>query len=158
MTPLETLKKELDLVSKELTEKYDQLGMRASGRWELEKEFITKESGTRIVGTIWGASYTGALQFGRKPGKFPPIAAIEQWIQDKRIISDIPIRSLAYLIARKIAKEGTKYFRQGGTDLIDSVITTDRIDNIISKVGLVHVDVIVRGLVRELQEFAKVAA
>ncbi len=164
MTTAEVLKKEFDLISKELTEKYDQLGMRASGRWEREKEVKIKESGTRLVGTIWGASYTGALEFGRGPTKGKGGSgktlrdAIYQWIIDKRITSEIPIRSLAFLIARKIHKVGWKRERYGGVELISSVITTERIDQIIQKVGTIYVDVIVRGLVKELENFAKEAA
>jgi len=158
MTGAQTLKMELDKVSKELTEKYDQLGMRASGRWESEKEVTVKESGTRLTGIILGSDYTRYLQFGRKPGRFPPIDSIEQWIKDKRITSDIPIRSLAFLIARKIAREGTRYFQQGGTNMIDSIITPERIDEIISKVGLIDVEGIVKGLVKEIEKYAKVTA
>jgi len=45
---------------------------------------------------------------GRNAGKFPPKEAIEQWIVDKGIVpDDISIESLAFLIGRKIAKEGT---------------------------------------------------
>lgn len=51
--------------------------------------------------------------YGRGPGKFPPIDKIEDWIK-RRKISPYPLKSgriptrpqLAYLIARKIAKEG----------------------------------------------------
>ena len=157
MTPLQTLKNELELVSADLTKRYDELGMRASGQWDREKEVTAKESGTILTGKILGLEYTGALQFGRKPGKFPPIDRIEQWIQDKRITSDIPTRSLAFLIARKISEEGTRYFKQGGTDLIDSVITPERIDEIVDKVGLLYVDVIVKGLVAELEKLAVAA-
>lgn len=53
--------------------------------------------------------------YGRGPGKFPPIDKIDSWIV-RRKISPYPTRSgriptrpqLAYLIARKIAKEGFK--------------------------------------------------
>jgi hypothetical protein len=76
------------------------------------------------------------------------------WIYDKQIRPDIPIRSLAYLIARKIAREGTDYFKQGGTDLIDSVVTPQRIDSIISKIGVVHVDFIVKGFINEIKKVA----
>ena len=80
-----------------------------------------------------------------------------QWIQDKRITSDIPTRSLAFLIARKISEDGTRYLQRGGTDLIDSVITPQRIDEIVDKVGLIYVDVIVKGLVAELEKLAVAA-
>lgn len=52
--------------------------------------------------------------YGRGPGKMPPINAIEQWIKVKGITpktyNGIPTseKSLAFLIARKIGREGTK--------------------------------------------------
>lgn len=148
------LQKEFDKLSADLTTRYVELGMKASGKWDKEKTVEISESGTVVSAKIEGTPYTRQLQFGRKPGKFPPLAAIEQWIRDKNIQPDIPIRSLAYLIARKIAKEGTKYFKQGGTDLVDSVVTPERIDSIIAQVGIINVDAIVRGFVTELKKVA----
>ena len=148
------LKIELDKLSADLTAKYDELGMRASGKWEREKTVEVSQSGSVISGKIEGMKYTEQLQFGRRPGRFPPIDSIEQWISDKGITSEIPVRSLAFLIARKIANEGTRYFKQGGTDLIDSVITTSRIDEIVSKVGIINVESIVSGFVSELKKLA----
>lgn len=157
MTPLETLQIELEKVNKDLATKHRELGMEASGQWIKSLESTSKESGTRFIGTIKGAKYTEQLQYGRKPGAFPPVNAIERWIAHKRITSDIPVRSLAFLIARKISKEGTRYFKQGGTDLIDSVITPQRVDEIVSKVGVIHVNAIVSGLVKELEKLSVAA-
>jgi hypothetical protein len=58
--------------------------------------------------------YFTVLETGRKPGKQPPTDPIQRWIQSKRIATDISSRSLAYLIARKIGKEGSLLYRQGG--------------------------------------------
>lgn len=149
---LNILKKEFDKLSADLTEKHNELGMRASGNWVQEKIVEASESGTLLTALITAPKYTEQLQYGRKPGKFPPLAAIEQWINDKGITPDIPIRSLAYLIARKIAMEGTEYYKQGGTGLIDSVITSERIDGIISKVGIINVEGIVGGMVKKLKK------
>lgn len=44
---------------------------------------------------------------GRRPGaKFPPRVKIEQWIKRKGIKSDISIKQLAFLISRKISRDG----------------------------------------------------
>ena len=60
------------------------------------------------------------LIYGRKPGKFPNLLAIEQWIADKGIVprpdkngKSISTKSLAYLIGRKIANSGNTVFVQG---------------------------------------------
>lgn len=58
--------------------------------------------------------YWKYVEYGRKPGKHPPIDPIEEWIKVKPIIPDsrtgkIPTtKQLAYLISRKIGREGTK--------------------------------------------------
>ena len=57
--------------------------------------------------------YWKYANYGRGPGKFPPINKIEDWIKRRKIApyptksGRIPTRpQLAYLIARKIAREG----------------------------------------------------
>lgn len=57
--------------------------------------------------------YWKYVEYGRGPGRMPPIDKIESWIRVKPIVPDpvsgkIPdTRQLAYLIARKIGREGT---------------------------------------------------
>lgn len=136
------LKEHLEDIKKDLVKKYDELGMRASGQWEQSLELNV----TGLKGVISGQPYTEQLVNGRPPGKFPPIAAIRQWILDKGINylgKESNLNSLAFLIARKIAKEGTKYFKQGGTDLVSSVITPERIQLILDDVSYFHVNYMV---------------
>jgi hypothetical protein len=69
-------------------------------------------------GTLTGANYLYYLMNGRKPGKFPPISAMLDYIRAKgikgrdqktgRFITD---RSLAFLFARAIAEKGNKVFQ-----------------------------------------------
>lgn len=157
MTNEEIIASEFLLLSKDLASKYDELGMRASGRFERGLEVEVLSEGSRIKAILSGESYTTQLVFGRKPGAMPPVQAIEQWIQDKGIrpIEDsLSISSLAFLIARKIGEEGTKYFQQGGTDLVESVITPERIQSIIGKVSVFEVNKFTNGIVEELKRLA----
>lgn len=57
---------------------------------------------------IRSLDYLKYIEYGRKPGKFPPIDKIKSWIKAKKIKSDLNIDALAFLISRKIAKKGTK--------------------------------------------------
>lgn len=58
---------------------------------------------------IVGAAYGGYVEFGRKAGGFPPLAPLETWIKKKGIETDPKkIKSVAFLIGRSIAKNGTK--------------------------------------------------
>lgn len=50
--------------------------------------------------------YGDPVEFGRKPGKFPPPDAIELWV---RRVLDVPsedVRGVAFVIARAIARRG----------------------------------------------------
>jgi len=54
-------------------------------------------------------SYALPVETGRKPGKWPPIDAIEMWVIRKLgIAAGAESRSVAFVIARKIGESGTK--------------------------------------------------
>lgn len=65
-----------------------------------------------IVGEIEIAPYWKYVEYGRKPGKFPPPQAILSWVESKslpRPVSGLKQQTkeqFAYLVARKIAREG----------------------------------------------------
>lgn len=61
-------------------------------------------------GQLTGADYWYFTVYGRRPGKQPPIESILGWLKKKGITSDIPERSLAFLIARKIGRLGTDIY------------------------------------------------
>ena len=127
------LETEFDSLKVDLIAKHKELGMKASGNWIDSLDVEVKG----LTATIYGEHYTEQLVEGRASGKFPPIAAITQWIEDKGItpFENISISSLAFLIARKIAKSGTKYYQEGGTELVSAVITPQRIQQIIDNVS-----------------------
>jgi hypothetical protein len=133
MTASQILAEEMELIKRDLIIKHKELGMKSSGKWIESVEANTN----RLNGVILAEHYTEQLVNGREPGRFPPVKAIEQRIIDKGIQpfdSNLKISSLAFLIARKIAREGTRYFQEGGTDLVDAVITPARIQRIIDRV------------------------
>jgi acetylglutamate kinase len=97
--------------------------------------------------------YGQQLETGRRAGGFPPIDAIVQWIEDKGIQAiDISVSSLAFLIARKIAREGWNRDRFGGVELISTVITDKRIQNIIDKYGEAKTTEAVSDIIRLTKE------
>lgn len=98
----------LDEVRKAYVDDQKAKGIRASGKSADSLRIETKETS----GALYGARYFYQQKFGRKPGKFPPISAILDWIKTKGIQSDIPERSLAFLIARKIAMSGTDIYQR----------------------------------------------
>lgn len=68
--------------------------------------------GKGYVGSISLASYWKYVEYGRKPGKFPPPDKILEWVKVKPVLPR-PIngikpteKQLAFLISRKIARDG----------------------------------------------------
>lgn len=122
----QVLAAEFETLKSELIAKYRETG-EATGSWA---ETVTVETNGYSAKILAGYSPDD-----RGPGKQPPGEAIEQWIVAKGIASrlekEITLSSLAFLIARKIAREGWK--RQNG--IVDSVVTPERIQQVIDKVG-----------------------
>ncbi|MBE99326.1 hypothetical protein [Flavobacterium coralii] len=158
MTVNEVMQQEFEAIRDELISAYDAKGMRSSGEWADALEVKVSESGNRVKGAILGLPYSQQLETGRAPGKQPPSKAIEKWIYEKGISASIEgkisISSLAYLIARKIAREGWKREQYGGVELISEVITPQRIQAIIDKVS----DIYISRVSTELVTFLKQAA
>lgn len=76
-------------------------------------QYIYQHKGNEYSISLSLAHYWKYIEYGRKPGKFPPIDAILSWVKIKPIIPSpdkngrIPSpKSLAYLIGRKIANQG----------------------------------------------------
>lgn len=129
------LSAEFEALKNELIARYDELGMRASGRWAESLSVAVAGNSAAIL----QESYGEQLENGRKPGTPPPSEAIEQWIKDKgiaaRLEKGMTVSSLAFLIGRKIGREGWNRHNHGGTQLISSVVTPERIQQIIDKIG-----------------------
>lgn len=56
------------------------------------------------------------LEYGRRPGKFPPVEPLERWALQHGMD-----RGMGYVIARNIARRGTKKYRQGGPKQISEI-------------------------------------
>ena len=52
--------------------------------------------------------YARYVEYGRKPGKMPPPDILEAWAYKKFRLSHKDARSMAWALARSIAKKGTK--------------------------------------------------
>jgi hypothetical protein len=63
---------------------------------------VTEATYSRGVVGI-GERYGGAVEFGRRPGKMPPVEPLERWAAIK-----LGTPGIGFVIARKIARQGTK--------------------------------------------------
>jgi hypothetical protein len=108
------LKEVLERYGDLLCTRYQTYAPEASGRLVQSARYEVK-LGDRVyeVG-LWLEDYWRYVEKGRKAGKFPPIDRIREWIRVKPVIprphnGRVPTeKQLAFLIARKIAREGTE--------------------------------------------------
>ncbi len=126
------LHQRLDEKWQEMLDKYRQLGLKATGNWEDIGGPETENQGFSISGRIIVAHYTVQLSEGRKPGKFPGKnwkENIGDWVDAKNNIPQGMTRNQwIFLVARKIAIEGTEIYKRGGTELISATITPEWIE------------------------------
>ena len=109
MTTREALDTFFESIIGQLREDQSAKGITASGRSSDSLAYGTNETG----GQLTGSNYFYWQIVGRKPGKFAPPEAIEQWIKDKGITPNDPkttIKQLAFLFNRKMATKGTDIF------------------------------------------------
>lgn len=66
-------------------------------------------TGNTVRGSVsTSMPYGDIVEIGRKAGSFPPVAPIALWASRKLGVFDTDLESAAFLIARKIYREGTK--------------------------------------------------
>ncbi|OXA85200.1 hypothetical protein [Flavobacterium hibernum] len=127
---------EMEAIKADILAVYNASGKRTSGEFEngLELKYEPNKA------TLFGYEYLA----GRRAGKMPPIEAIEKWLEQKGIKpieSTMKISTLAYLIARKIAKEGTR--KESQLQIYKQVITPQRIQDIMTKISQINVQLFV---------------
>lgn len=153
-TTKEILDIEFEKLKRDLIVEYDTLGMRASGEFERELEVRSEP----LQATLLGAQHSEQLEYGRgKTGSSsttsaePLIERIKKWILQKGIAAQgITVGSLAFLITRKIHREGWNRAKHGGVGLLSKVITEQRMQLIIDKIGNEMTMVLVSKLEKQL--------
>ena len=94
---------------------YKGKSMSASGNWL--NNLKSRVEGQRSI--ISAPKYTEQLAKGRKPGKLPPISKLIEWAKIRFNADGEEARRIAWAVAKKIEKEGTKYYQDGGTKLVE---------------------------------------
>lgn len=91
---------------------------------ELSLHTSTGELENSVMGTatdrkleIFSNMYGGiVLEYGRKPGRFPPVEPLQRWAELHGMG-----KGAGYLIARKIARSGTEKYRRRGPKQLTAI-------------------------------------
>lgn len=129
-----SLQEALSLLEREIK---DRMPTGATGllRGSVTHQLIAQARGQEIAGKVFSPlSYAAPVELGTKP-HFPPIAPLRDWVEKKLGLSKSESRSVAFLIARKIAKKGTKPQKSFETGFRDN---TEQVNAILGR-GLARI-------------------
>lgn len=125
-----------------LQKQFDVLGLNDTGG--ASAALSSKVVGNKLQ--IEGLLRTVVLASGRKPGKFPPIQPIRDWVRRKLNVEESEIDGVAFVIARKIAREGTDIFtgRAKGLqiEMLISEINKELEEEVSTQIGLSITDTV----------------
>jgi len=135
--------------------------MRASGKTADSAEVVASNNNVKLIGSsVFNQLEYGRGETGSGGGSGEKlIDQIKGWIKDKGIVSDIKNdndnSTLAFLITRKIHRQGWNRAKYGGVGLISKVVTVSRMQSIIKKVGAELTLTLVTRLKKELKLIKK---
>ena len=98
--------------------------------------YEVSDDGVKVIGILYGPDHIEFAERGRGPGKPPPPDKIVDWIEKEGITADgISTESLAFLIGRKMAQEGSLLHRTGKrSGVISETIKQVDIDNLMKQI------------------------
>ena len=142
-TDIETiLRNVIDLF---LIPRFEELGMNATGQWKDNLEVRGS--------SIWGRDYTNQLVYGRRPGKFAPIAPLIKWVEVKLGLTGSQAVGVAYAVNHKLKNEGSNYFQQGGTTLLQILNEPKTLDYIKEQIAELIKDKLTSKVFEQLENF-----
>jgi len=135
----EYIKRELEKVRDEAIDLYNRSGKRVSGQWE--KGVEVKSSGANKA-ALYSYAYLAGRGRTRNGNNGEPTLQqrILIWLRARGIRpieENMKLSSLAFIIARKIHREGTDKSRH--RRVFEEILTPQRIDQIIQNVGRLNV-------------------
>lgn len=136
------------VINRFLLPRFHELGMEATGEWRHNLEIELGDDSA----TIKGRNYSEQLARGRKPGTLPPITPIKRWVQAKFGYGEEESESIAWAVAQKIKREGTTWYKKGGTNLIEILSEPETIEFVQNELeGILKVK-IQENLIRNTQQ------
>lgn len=153
------VQREIEAIRRDIIMDYERKGMRASGNLPTTLEIETESTRNRTVSTLYGAAYIEYLERGVEPFDLVEGSAkergviaflargpIAEWKRQKRV--SIP----AFAIATKIVRQGWKRENFGGVNLISDVITPQRVQEILDRIGQQHAQDFIQGVLKILPD------
>ena len=145
-----------ELIVKSLKSRLEENFSDASGDLGRSITLKLKSSSNKIESDILMLDYWQALDQGRKAGKQPPIDKIKEWftypnpraklgLQGVSSVNIAEVKSLAYLISRKIGREGTKG-NNFATDVFESKLVTQELPDAILEAVIQDTDAVLTEL------------
>lgn len=133
------LQEVFEQAKRDIIANHERAGQVASGRTRDSLSVEVTSDTTSATATMYGRKYFAALETGSAPWakqyKHPPrpfVDTIQRWMDDKGIEG-----VSAYLVARKIMREGSRLYRDGGREDIFTPVMSDieeRIDAELSSI------------------------
>jgi len=124
----ELIEKLLNNIKSEIIQSQYDKGMVTTG----ESAASLQVTVSQFSGELSGSKSFIFQEFGRGPGKFPPMDNIIKWVEAKGL-EGTTVRGLAYVIARKIAREGTRIFRDKSLGIPIETIIKENIDRFVAE-------------------------
>lgn len=129
----------IQLIADQIVELYKQQleskGIPASGSLGDTASVEVELSGSKLIVSLNLEHYWRYVEYGRRPGKMPPIDNIAEWIRIKPVVpkpidGKVPSnKSLAYLIARKIGREGIQ-----GRRPLEATVYSDGFESVMNSI------------------------
>lgn len=110
---------------------FERLGMNATGEWRESVE--VRVNGYR--GEIWARPYTKQLVEGAPPGTTPSIPKLTRWAIAKFGYDEQRARNTAFAVRTKIEREGTSWYPNKGTELVEVLNSQEVQDYINERIG-----------------------
>jgi len=130
-----------------IKDKFDSQNLNDTG--EAKDSLSYKVEGNKLI--IEGKARALFLEFGRRPGTFPPIAPIRAWAIRKLGVSEDEADGVAYLIARKIAREGTDILTDRSKGLQVEILLSELNKELLQEITIFEQARITNGLIKTWQ-------
>lgn len=149
-----------EVVDTFLIPRFMELGMNATGNWLQQLEIRSEVDENFGIGVIRGEHYSEYLALGRMPNKVQDTDALRRWAygmanSNPEFMAWLEARGLTdygVQIAYKIGQEGTSWYKQGGTDLIEILSSKEVVEFITERISVLLISGAKAEIQRELKE------